>query len=91
MGRTHDLRDRQPHAERLPPLHPQSTPTARLLRLIRLRRPGVHFCLLGQIVPVAQWRAAVGAFSQSCHHVLGPGAGGELVEVRMEGSVAVET
>lgn len=82
MGRPPHLHNNKPPAKRLPTLHPQSTPTTLLLRLVRLRRPGVHFCPLGQTLPVAHWRAKTRSFPQSCHYVLGPGAGGELVAVR---------
>jgi hypothetical protein len=90
MGRAPDLHHHKPDAQRLPTLHPQSTPTAPLLGLIRLRRPGVHFCLLGQALPVAHWRATARSFSKSRHHVLGAGAGGELVAMsEVGGSVVV--
>jgi len=49
MVRTPDLRDYKSHAERLPTLRSQSVQIQRLLRLLRLRGTGVHFCFLAQI------------------------------------------
>jgi hypothetical protein len=92
MGRSPNLRNHKPHAERLPTLLPQSISTARLLHPVRLRRTGVHFYPLDQAVPVAHWRGRVGSFAESCCYVLGADGGGALVAVRLEctGTVSVQ-